>query len=75
MLISTLKLAPGLRSLHGVDKTAPTTLPQFAIYRPKLSCFSFELYYVAKFRVVVCKIRFTCLICEIVLFSLLRYFV
>jgi hypothetical protein len=37
MLISTLKLAPGLHSLHGVDKLARTTLPQFAIYRTKLS--------------------------------------
>lgn len=51
--ISTLKLAPGLHSLHGVDKTARTTLPQFAIYRPKLSCFSFSLYYFANF-VLLC---------------------
>jgi len=49
MLISTVKLAPGLHSLHGVDKTPRTTLPQFAIYSPKLSCFSFSLYYFARF--------------------------
>jgi len=55
MLISTLKLAPSLRSLHGVDKTARKTLPQFANYRTKLSCFSFSHYYFASFVLLYVK--------------------